>query len=110
MKTEHSSGDDRPKTGDKAALPAAQGSAWLAISHDCLPPIEIPVWLYMPEIRQPMIGCRTEDDGAWYWARCYDDFWFDGQWKTSTAEMDDLKPSHWMPLPLPPNVERSREG
>lgn len=93
---------------DKGRGAPAPGLAWLAISADCLPPLETPVWLYMPEVRKPMIGCRTEDDGAWFWARCYDDFWFDGQWKTSTAEMDDLKPSHWMPLPLPPDEKGQR--
>jgi transcriptional regulator with XRE-family HTH domain len=76
---------------------------WLAISDDCIPPMEVPVWLYMPEVRQPIIGCRTEYDGAWFWSRCYDDFWLEnGQWKTTTAEMEDMKPTHWMPLPQLP--------
>jgi hypothetical protein len=68
-----------------------------------MPPEGIPVWLYMPEVRQPLIGCITYDDG-WCWARCYDDFWYDLGWRTSTAEMDDLQPSHWLPLPEPPNM------
>jgi hypothetical protein len=85
-------------------------TTWLSVSDECLPPLDIPVWLYMPEIRQPLIGCRTEHNGEWCWARCYDDIWFDGAWKTSTAEMDDMKPSHWMPLPLPPNDRNDLSG
>lgn len=66
-----------------------------------LPPIDVPVWMYLPNIRQWIIGCRSDDGEGWLWCRCHDDFWFDGgEWKTSTTDADDDDPSHWMPLPL----------
>ncbi len=78
---------------------------WQKITDDCLPPIEAPVWLWLPDIEQALIGCRTADCQAegWLWARCYDDWYFDGsKYIATTAEEDDLRPSHWRPLPLPP--------
>lgn len=83
-------------------IPQTTGSAWIPVEQE-LPPMDVPVWLYLPDIRQPVIGCRSDGGEGWLWCRCYDDYWFDGEWKTSTADADDDKPSHWMPLPLPPN-------
>ena len=77
---------------------------WIQIEKQ-LPPMEVPVWLYMPDIGQPVIGCRSDGDDGWVWCRCYDDFWFaDGEWKTGTAEEEDAHPSHWMALPCPPQT------
>jgi hypothetical protein len=74
---------------------------------ETLPPLEIPVWLYLPNINQPIIGCRTEEEGEWFWARCYGDYWFEqNRWWTSTSEMDDLAPTHWHPLPQPPTPNK----
>ena len=70
-----------------------------------LPPLEIPVWLWLPQIEQSIIGCRTDDGEGWTWARCYDDWFWNkkaNQWDTGTAEQDDLQPEYWMPLPQPP--------
>ena len=87
----------------QAALAQIEKLSWQAVSDDCLPPLDVPVWLYSTEVGQPLIGCRTEDEGTWCWARCYGDFWFHaGEWKTCTADVDLLKPSHWMALPMPP--------
>jgi hypothetical protein len=85
---------------------------WASVEKS-LPPIEEPVWLYLPSIGQPIVGVRTLDDGGWFWARCYGDFYWtqktaaDGKpgWQTDTAEVDDLKPSHWMHLPSLPNSD-----
>jgi hypothetical protein len=85
-----------------------QNDGWRAVTpedNDNLPELEMPVWLWFEEIEQALIGCRTLDDGGWYWARCYDDWHWNGaagKWETGTAELDDLKPTHWMPLPAPP--------
>lgn len=84
------------------------GSAWIPIERD-LPPMDVPVWLYLPNIRQPVIGCRSAGGEGWLWCRSYDDYWFDGTWKTSTAEADGDEPSHWMPLPYPPNPAEWRK-
>lgn len=84
-------------------------SGWIAIA-DRLPPIELPVWLYVPGITSPFIGVRTLDDGHWFWARCYDSHYWsnksaaDGKpgWEAYTADVDDLSPTHWHYLPEPP--------
>lgn len=85
-----------------------EAGGWFLVANDCLPPMETPVWLYLPDIQQPIIGCRTEEGGEWFWARCYGDFWFGGHWRTNTADMDDLSPSHWMLLPQPPDKNVSK--
>lgn len=100
-----SKAEARPEALERAWPGGGGTGGWMLVSDECLPPAEIPVWLYLPELRQPIIGCRTEEGGEWFWARCYGDFWFDGHWKTDTADMDDLKPSHWMALPDPPRRE-----
>ena len=81
-------------------------SAWIPVEHE-LPPMDVPVWICLPRSRNPeiVIGCRSDGGEGWLWCRCYDDFWFDGEWKTCTAEAEIREVSHWMPLPLPPTLE-----
>lgn len=82
---------------------------WISVDTE-LPPLDLPVWLYFPDIRQPIIGCRSDDDG-WLWGRCYDDYWYDpdkGTWRTTTCDTDDYHPSHWRRLPEPPQNKRGR--
>ena len=79
-------------------------SKWIPVDQQ-LPALDVPVWLYLPDIRQPVIGCRSSEGAGWVWSRCYDDFWFDGAWKTSTAEADGDEVSNWMPLPMAPNAQ-----
>lgn len=84
---------------------------WKLTSEE-LPPCELPVWLYDAEKKLgPYIGCRPDDQDAdgWLWARCYDSHWWDEKeqrWQASDADEDDDKPTHWMPLPYPPNEIR----
>jgi hypothetical protein len=92
-------------------------SGWVSIGDqrdDQLPEMDEPVWLFLParaSWRPSMvIGCRADNqNGHWYWCRCYDDVWYDdrdGRWKTCTAEPEDYRPTHWMALPMPPEKER----
>lgn len=70
-----------------------------------LPPLDVPVWLFLPDVQQLVIGCRSDDGDGWLWGRCYDDFYYDKDaqiWKTDTCDTDDYNPSAWMPLPYPP--------
>ncbi len=71
--------------------------------EDGLPPIGVPVWLYVPDLGQPMLGSREDGEDGWCWCRCYGEPWYDKGWHISDAEQDDdYHPSHWMPLPEPP--------
>ena len=94
---------DKPESAAGISSPRLHGSAWIPVDQE-LPPMDVPVWLYLPDIRQPVIGCRSDCGEGWLWCRCYDDFWFDGKWKTSTADANGDDVSHWMPLPMPPNA------
>lgn len=71
-----------------------------------LPPMGIPIWLYLPDVGQPTVGLREEYEGGWIWAICYSHPYWDKdeqKWCANNAEADDIAPSHWMPLPLPPS-------
>lgn len=70
-----------------------------------LPPMGMPVWLYLPDIQQPIIGLREEYEGGWIWAVSYSRPYWDKderKWCDNDSEADDIAPSHWMPLPQPP--------
>ncbi|MCG2680900.1 MAG: DUF551 domain-containing protein [Kiritimatiellae bacterium] len=94
------------ETADKNQKRKALFGVWISVRNE-LPPLDIPVWLYLPDVGQPVIGCRSDGGEGWLWCRCYDDFWFAASWKTNTAEAEDDHPSHWMALPLPPNAHLS---
>jgi hypothetical protein len=81
---------------------------WRKIGRDRLPPMNVPVWMLL-ESEGPVIGCRTLEDGYWYWARCYDQIMFNKdkwKWEQYCADMDDYKPTHWHPLVKPPGRKK----
>ena len=78
--------------------------SWNPITADdsSLPPLDLPVWLQCEGIASPFIGCRTIDDGGWYWANCYGDYYRHGTaWVAGTAEIDDFSVLAWQYLPEP---------
>ena len=75
---------------------------WIPTSV-ALPELDVPVWMYLPEPHQMVIGCRSDEGKGWRWCRCYDEFWFDKTWKTSTAKNEGFTVTHWKPLPMPPD-------
>jgi len=77
------------------------GGGWISVK-DKLPPVDVPVWIYDPEIGGPIIGGRSDGGEGWLWCECYGQHWYDG-WQASDFEQDDITPTHWMPLPDPPD-------
>ena len=67
---------------------------------DELPPLDTPVWLFEDE--RIYIGERwvSEDTDGYLWAEVRDvPCWVRDHWESSCPEMEDLHPTHWMPLP-----------
>jgi hypothetical protein len=78
---------------------------WKLTSEE-LPPLDEIVWLYdaANEVG-PWIGCRADDADGWLWANAYGSMWWNGQkWDADAETDDDYHPTHWMPMPYPPNV------
>lgn len=70
-----------------------------------LPMLDTPVWLY--ENDRMYIGERNmpPDADGWLWAVHYSIPWWNGEaWIGDTAEIDDVHPTHWKSLPMPPNA------
>ncbi len=68
-----------------------------------LPPMGLPVWLWLETPWPRWIkGCRGDAGDGWTWCNCYGNVWYDGGWKTDTAEDDDdYAPTHFQYLPEP---------
>lgn len=66
-------------------------------------PEEVPVWLY-EKGRTIWVGTHEYDSDGWCFTNTYGAHYFnDGKWVTDTADWDDdYQPTHWMPLPEPP--------
>jgi hypothetical protein len=83
-------------------------SEWVRV-EDALPPLGVPVWVFLPDLGQPVIGCRVESSTGWLWARCYRNFdWYwscsERAWKAHCEVYDGYEPTHWQYLPQPPEV------
>lgn len=70
---------------------------------DHLPDIGQMVWLH--ENGRTWIGSRDDGGDGWMWGNSYGHIWHNGeQWDGDCEQDDDYSPTHWMPLPTPPNV------
>jgi hypothetical protein len=72
----------------------------------------MPVWMYDPDMRTPMIGSRVDlgfvdEHGVQQWGWATAEPWHNGKrWDCDPDDYDaEYGPSHWMPLPEPPNSE-----
>jgi hypothetical protein len=79
-------------------------------TEEGLPPLDLPVWMFLADTGQIVIGCRSEAEEGWLWGECYDgDYWWDNEkriWKADNCEQDDdYQPTHWQYLPQPPVME-----
>jgi len=77
--------------------------------RDRLPPIGEVVWLY--EHGSIYTGGRADCEGGWLWGMCYQDaYWLDDDgWIGEIMTDTRYEPSHWMPKPMPPDVEPTTE-
>jgi hypothetical protein len=75
---------------------------WRLIAEE-LPPNETPVWLW--DGTHCFIGEHVYDGGGWLFATCFHVPWWDQDygWRADDSETDDYAPTHWRPLPQPPN-------
>jgi hypothetical protein len=79
-------------------------SKWIPVSER-LPPEDTPVWMFIPDIEQPVLGCLSDAGEGMDWGRCYDEYWWDKNnqvWKADCCDVDGDVPSHWKSLPMPP--------
>ena len=61
----------------------------------------IPVTERLPSKNQRVLACRTLNDGGFvFWAKQWDNKWFDMEWNCIRYGV-----THWMPLPEPPKGE-----
>jgi hypothetical protein len=99
----------------RASAPIAgaggESDRWIPVTER-LPEMDVPVWL--AEAGDIYVGGRSDSGDGWLWCNCYCSHYFtDKGWACGDMEMDDdYQPTHWMPLPEPPDAQAivTREG
>jgi hypothetical protein len=79
---------------------------WIPV-EERLPDESVPVWAYLPDIGQPVILSLEEegDEGELAWCKGQHLFWYDKDLKVWACDPDfddEYRPTHWQPLPEPP--------
>ncbi|WP_199884981.1 DUF551 domain-containing protein [Pseudomonas bohemica] len=92
----------------RAALPRVMinagcdpANAWI-VCADQLPELDTPVWIRTAD-DLIVIAERGSSTDGWMWSVCYGHFFADGKWDAVDGDAsDEYEPTHWMPLPVPP--------
>ena len=83
----------------------AEGSAWREVAAE-MPELDQTVWLYDAARKLgPWIGGRADSGEGWLWCCTDGQPWWNhkaARWEPDMEDTDD-QPTHWMPLPFPPN-------
>jgi hypothetical protein len=86
------------------ACPASDAAAVLFAAEKLIPKW-IPVGERLPEDEQDVLAYFKHEDGSdsmdigWFSSRCYP-----REWRHYAASARDMNPTHWMPLPEPPEA------
>ena len=76
---------------------------WLLVSENNLPPLDEIVWLW--DGKRIWIGGCTDDGDGWLWGNTCGRAWHTGTKREGKLDLDDYKPTHWLPMPQPPREE-----